>query len=380
MNPKLLSVFLTSISVLCSAETVAQTQTRQVTTTTLRTTTTVISETVVKEKVKWTPFNVCVLDFTSADIEGQKRFLDHRNQPILIPTQSTLTDADRNSMSKVMQGYVKMIDAWDTSSTNSANRAAQIDDNIFSRQKALNLYQTIVKGQSRPMVIGADYLSAYLGKYNDVFSCTDKNLCLAAMQNLQQSADFPQDFMLKLAKQTGITHLIYGTISDLRIKRDTFKGYGIETNTTSYQLDVIIKMVDLVKQRTVYSNVYTGVYKIQKIPSTSQISNDIFHNLMTSALQQAAEDFYDICKPGRKNKVSVTPLPARISFDLTAAGSFNPKSAEIYFDGKYIGNGTESFNISGGTYDVEIKAAGYKTKTLRLEVNSDRVIKITMEK
>ena len=30
---------------------------------------------------------------------------------------------------------------------------------------------------------------------------------------------------------------------------------------------------------------------------------------MTSALQQAAEELYEICKPGEENKIRPTPLP-----------------------------------------------------------------------
>ncbi len=273
------------------------------------TTTTVITETVVKEKVKWSPFKVCVLDFTTLDIKGQKRFLDENNKEIKIPPQSTLNDADRKSVNSVMQGFVRMIDAWDNTKTNEANRGTQAEDNSFNREKALALYNTVVRGDQRPMVIGAEYLTAYLGRHNDVFACVDAGLLSAAMGKLQQAPDFPKDFMLRLAQETGATHLIYGTVSDLRTKTNSFKGYGIETKTTNYQLDVIIKMVDLVAQHTVYSNVYTGNYREQRPVSGTQFDNNIFQNLMTSALEQAAEDLYDNCRPGRKNKIRVTPLP-----------------------------------------------------------------------
>ena len=279
------------------------------TTTTTTSTTTVITETVREEKTVWSPFKVCVLDFTTADIEGQKRFLDQSNKPIVIPPQSTLNDADRKSVNSVMQGFVRMIDAWDNTRTNTANRTAQTEDNAFTRAKALKLYDTVVRGQSRPIVIGADYLAAYLGRHNDVFACIGKEEMASAMDKLRQSPDFPQDFMLKLAKATSATHLVYGTVSDLRTRHKEFKGYGIETKTTVYELDVILKMVDLAAQHTVYSNVYTGSCREQRPVSTAQIDDNIFQSLMRSALEQAAEDLYDACKPGRKNKVTVTPLP-----------------------------------------------------------------------
>jgi len=254
-------------------------------------------------------FRVCVLDFTSADILGQKRFLDISNKPIVIPAQSTLDSSDSANMCPIMQGWVRMIDAKDNARTNEANRNAQIQDNQFNREKALELYRTIVKGPSRPMIIGADYLSGYLGQYSDVFVTSERSLVYAAMAKLQNEQDFPTDFMLKLAKSTNITHLIYGTVSDIRTSVRSFKGYGIETKTLIVELDVIVKMVDLVAQQGAYSKVYTASRRIQMPVNPNFMSNDLFQTLMQNALKQAADDFYDVCKPGRKNKVKVTPMP-----------------------------------------------------------------------
>lgn len=346
------------------------------------TTSTVITTTVIKEKTKtkWQPFRVCVLDFSSLDIQGQKRFLDQQNKPIVIPPQCTLNDADRKSINSVMQGFVRMIDAWDNTKTNTANRRAQVEDNSFSRAKALELYNTVVRSNARPMVIGADYLTAYLGKHNDVFACLDASQMTAAMNRLQQAPDFPKDFMLRLAKETGATHLIYGMVSDLRSKSNSFKGYGIETKTTNYQLDVIIKMVDLVAQHSVYSNVYTGNYREQRPISGTQFDHNIFQNLMTSALEQAAEDLYDVCRPGRKNKVMVTPLPFMVTVNPAGGMFFKAAEAEIHVDGVLAGNGSSQILIPRGKHTIEIKAPGYKVKKFDVEISGDQVINTTLEK
>ncbi len=251
------------------------------------------------------PLRVCVLDFTSIDTQGQKAYLSADNRKIVIPAQSTLTEADRGSINGIMQGFVRMIDAWDSSKTNNANRSTQVDDNEFDRARALELYKTVVNGQHRPMVIGAEYLSAYLGRYPQVFGCVEPSLVQSAMQKLQRQKDFPKDFMAKLAQSTNATHLIYGTVSDLRSNTTVFKGYGVETRGTTYQLDVIIKLVDLVAQRTVYSNVYTGSHREQQTANVTQIDNNVFQNLMKAALQQAAEDLSEQCKPGNRNGIGV---------------------------------------------------------------------------
>ena len=350
------------------------------TSTTEVTTQTVITKTIVKEKVKWSPFKVCVLDFTTLDIEGQKRFLDQNNRPIEIPPQCTLNDADRKSVNGVMQGFVRMIDAWSNNKTADANRGAQIDDNRFTREKALNIYSTTLNGTARPTVIGAKYLEAYLSRRNDVFTCLDSNLMGMAMAKLQNAPDFPKDFMLRLAKETGATHLIYGTVSDIRTRTNSFKGYGIQTKTTNYQLDVIIKVVDLVRQSTVYSNVYTGNYREQKPISTQQFDNNIFQNLMTAALEQAAEELYDKCKPGRRNEISVTPMPYSITFNPEGGMFFKPGSAEIYVNGALAGSGGSTIMLPEGKYQIEIKAAGYKAKSFDYNVTGDAAVNIKLEK
>ena len=43
-----------------------------------------------------------------------------------------------------------------------------------------------------------------------------------------------------------------------------------------------------------------------------QFDNNIFQSLMKSALQQAADDLFDRCKPGRNNSIRVTPFPKKM--------------------------------------------------------------------
>jgi len=382
MKQTILTAAVISLAAAATSPLPAQqtTETRTQTTTT----TTVVTEKVTTEKTNWRPFKVCVLDFTTLDTSGQKRFLSEDNKPIVIPPQSTLTDEDRKSMDAVMQGYVRMIDALDNTRTNDADRAAQIEDNVINRRKALDLYDSVMNGPSRPMVIGAEYLSAYLGRHNDVFGCMDVSQVAAAMEKIRKEADFPKDFMLRIAKETGATHLIYGTVSDLRTKSNSFSGYGIETKTTTYQMDVIVKMIDLAAQRTVYSNVYTGSYREKRPLSGEQFDDNIFQNLMTSALEEAAEDFYSICKPGPKNKVTVTPMPCGIGVKVSATGKsssdFKASDAEVYADGVRVAVGDETIFLPEGKHKIEVRAKGYKTQTFDLDVTTDQTVSVKLEK
>lgn len=260
------------------------------------------------------PFRVCVMDFTTIDINGKIRFIDPANSNLDVAPRCTLVDADRTSVNDVMQGFVRLVDAIENHKTKDMK-------NAITRNDALAIWQTSVHGTARPVVIGAEYLEAYLGGHGDVFACLDRSLMAAAMQKLQNDPGFPSDFQLKLAKASGATHLIYGTVGDIASRENSFSGYGIQTKTTNYSLDVIVKMVDLVTQQTVHSGVYTGTYSEQRPISGAQFDNNIFQSLMKSALQQAAEDLYDMCKPGRKNKIRVTPLPEVPSASEAAAAA-----------------------------------------------------------
>lgn len=252
------------------------------------------------------PFRVCVMEFTTIDTQGKIRFIDPANKELDVAPRCTLIAADRTSVNDVMQGFVRLVDAVENHKTKDMM-------NAITRGDALDIWNTTVNGQSRPVVIGAEYLESYLGRNGDIFACLDRPLMASAMKRLSQDPEFPTDFQLKLARATGATHLIYGTVGDISSKVNSFSGYGIETKTTNYSLDVIVKMVDLVTQHTVYANTYTGTYREQRpIPSDgSQFDNNIFQTLMKSALNQAADDLYDVCKPGRRNKVRVTPIPEK---------------------------------------------------------------------
>ena len=254
-------------------------------------------------------FRVCVMDFTTIDTDGQIRFLSGTNKKIAVPPQCTLNDADRKSVNSVMQGFVRIIDAVDNARTDEANRDAQVDDNVFRRKKALDIWEKTVNGQARPMVIGAEYMEAYLGRHSDVFACIDRDLMAAAMSKLRKDPGFPEGFQLKLARASGATHLVYGTVGDLATRRKSFDGYGIHTDSTTYSLDVIVKMVDLVTGQTAHAGTFTGTYREDRPAPGAEIDNNIFLALMKSALEQAAEELYGMCAPGRNNKIRVTPLP-----------------------------------------------------------------------
>ena len=131
------------------------------------------------------------------------------------------------------------------------------------------------------------------------------------MSKLPSESDFPRDFLRRLGAASGVTHLIYGTVSDIRRQEKTFQGYGITTKTTDYQLDVLIRMVDLAGQRVVYGNVYTGRYQERQPVSGSSVDDGVFQALMKSALEQAAEDLCKVAQSGRGGEAATVPARDR---------------------------------------------------------------------
>ena len=100
---------------------------------------------------------------------------------------------------------------------------------------------------------------------------------------------------------------------------------------------------------------------------------------MKSALEQAAEDFYEVCREGRKNKVTVTPMPFMVT--ITPSGeSLKASDAAIFADGIKVGTGGEAFPLSEGRHTVEIRADGYKPHKIDMDVKSDLTVTTTLEK
>ena len=80
-----------------------------------------------------------------------------------------------------------------------------------------------------------------------------------------------------------------------------------------------------------------------------------------------------------ERKVTVTPMPYMITITPEGGDKFTAAQAEIYADGIRVGAGGETFPLPEGKHTIEIKANGYKTKTLSLDVKSDQTVTTTLE-
>ncbi|MDD4816766.1 MAG: hypothetical protein PHI85_02205 [Victivallaceae bacterium] len=235
------------------------------------------------------PVKIAVLEFTTLDVKGNE-FLERPDIKIDIPAMKSLNTADRLSINGVMQGFIGAVDAWD----NHTTHAAELDWTIKQRDEEWarwkTIYDRLLNGPTRPVIAGADYLGAYLGSYPETFSCVDNAAVTSALVKLPAAAGYPTDAMRKLGAASGVDFLVYGIVTDLASREKSFKGYGVETKTRIWSLDVIVKLVDLKSQRGVYANVYTATVTEQYPYSPDGIDGNVFQTLMRDALKNAAAD------------------------------------------------------------------------------------------
>ena len=73
-------------------------------------------------------------------------------------------------------------------------------------------------------------------------------------------------------------------------------------------------------------------------------------------------------------------MPYSVTVNPVAGTFFKASSAEVYVDGTLAGSGGSSLLIPAGKCNIEIKAAGYKTKSFDFVVDKDIVLNIQLEK
>ena len=124
------------------------------------------------------------------------------------------------------------------------------------------------------------------------------------------------------------THVLEPVISFLRSRENTFKGttYGVETKTTKWTLDVILTLRNRVTGDIAWAKSVSGSCDEQRPISASQFDNNIFHSLMISAVEEAAEALVDSFEPRDEETVAA----ASVSTSDSTGGSVRPvRSADV---------------------------------------------------
>lgn len=115
------------------------------------------------------------------------------------------------------------------------------------------------------------------------------------------------------------THVLEPVISFLRSRENTFKGatYGVETKTTKWTLDVILTLRNRTTGDIAWAKSVSGSCDEQRPISASQFDNNIFHSLMISAVEEAAEALVDFFEPQDEEMVEA----ASVSTSGSSGGS-----------------------------------------------------------
>lgn len=336
-----------------------------------------VVEAVKAEKRK--PIRVGVLDFTTLDMKGQS-ILNRPDIKLNMPVQESLNSGERKSVNSIMQGFVKLLDAWSNIKNTDADRELQTSNIKFKYEQDKALYQTVVKGEQRPVLFGAEYLNSYLGESPAFFQCIESSVITSSMVKLQSAPDFPKELLPRLARETHATHLIYGNVSDIRKKSKTVTAYRVTTSSTEYELDLLIRLFDLNEQATVYSTVVTGVYKIRSQSRGEMITSDIFQELLKSATKQAAEKIKKAAQENDQIQApKEMPITCNIKFELPKGFFGGQKPANLFIDNVFIGDGSQTYQIQVGHHQLRVEAEGYPVKTFDIQVKGDEIFNINLK-
>ena len=142
---------------------------------------------------------------------------------------------------------------------------------------------------AQSVALGREYLHARLARGGRPFTCT--------------------------ASVSNATHRVAATVSFLRSKENEFNGqtYGHSTKTTVWSLDVIVTLYR--GSDILFAKAVTSTYEERRPISEAQFDNNIFHNLMHSAIEQAADEVIEFFEgeggsPAASGTVPGLPAPA----------------------------------------------------------------------
>ncbi len=258
------------------------------------------------ERVK--PFKIAVLDFTCIDIQGQK-FYQFQPAPPAAQPEESLNAADRFSISRRMQGWVKMLDAQTAKWLNQHEtlRSEAENDRAALRRKMLG--DKILNSPRRNIVIGAEYLIADLGRYPETMVPVNRANIDRALAEIDFGMEMTSDLktLSEFNRVSGADYLLYVTVADFQTRERKFKGFGIETNSREYVLDMVYKLVDLHNGDVVASGVVSSIKKELKTPYLEEINSDYFKDLMKNGSAKIAEELnrrieeITSAKPGNNN-------------------------------------------------------------------------------
>jgi len=248
----------------------------------------VTEKTVVTEKESAKP-RIAVFPFTTIDIQGQ-HFRDFTDRTVPVTPQNSLNEAELGAVDEVMLGYVKLVDAEEERTRRAHDRKRLDAENDRNLARQNELADKLLKTPERAVVIGSAFMEAALGNYNSVELADRGDIYKACRDMTERQAGKLPRTLPEALQIHGATHVLYGTVADFRAAGNEYSGYGINTKSLVFELDVMIKIVELKTNRIVFSGVFTGQSREFYLDGQKAvIDNGRFETLMKSAVAQAAQ-------------------------------------------------------------------------------------------
>lgn len=232
------------------------------------------------------PMRIGVMDFTTVDMEAQK-YLHLEQKPLpASPAASELSGEDRSSLAKEDQGYIRSIETEQHLREQRQNREQVHEQNRRLQDQNDELRDMLLGTRhGRAAVLGADMLATDLAQSDTSWTIIDRQSLNENVDALRNShTDNPS---ARLAQQLGATHLVYGIVEDLDIKHTAYTGYGIQTLSNLYRLNVLVRMVEISTQKIVFSGEFSAQGKQTLSNNAAEVDTGIIKDLLRDTLKQA---------------------------------------------------------------------------------------------
>ncbi len=237
---------------------------------------------------------------------------------------------------------------------------------------------------NRQILLGADYLSAYLSAY-PIFKVVDRINLKKILREKGLLENFNPSEAEKIGQLVGATHIICVTVSDPQIKVSHYKGYGIEINKLIYSIDSIVKVINTKNSYIDFGDEVKTVHTIKLTNySTQEVDLNVIQTLIRENAKEIAKKIYKkFEEKGKKELPVALPQKPKVTF-IPKNEKGDPINAELYVNGEYYSDISKDepliIELPAGTCKIEIRAPGYKTWERKVRITNGAKIMPRLEK
>jgi len=176
---------------------------------------------------------------------------------------------------------------------------------------------------------------------------------------------------VNLGEMLGAQYLLTGQIIDIGENTKSVSSYGVQTNTTTYNLKASARIIETGSGRIVFSGRESASSSVQETGSMSVSGGSPFgslaEQLADSLVQQiAATDHFT---PKEEEEMEFV----EVQFES------DPADADVEVDGIFYGNAGSTIEVPAGLHDVKISLPGYEVWNKKVMFREGQSVKATLE-